>query len=262
MASATITQPRLQATDNGAILFDGSRAGADGAWDSDWFEPGFWQAQGAATRLGAGRGAAFRITAAGRDWVLRHYQRGGMVAPLLGDRYLWSGAERTRSFIEFRLLVELARRGLHVPAPVAARYRRSGTHYRADLITGYIDAAPTLAERLREGTLDGALATRVGAGVGQFHAAGACHADLNAHNVLIDARQVWLIDFDRGSLRVPARAWQLANLLRLRRSLLKLGAARDGEQRFDRDCWQPLAAAWERALGGDRAPAAAGSPGA
>jgi 3-deoxy-D-manno-octulosonic acid kinase len=57
---------------------------------------------------------------------------------------------------------------------------------------------------------------------------------------------VWLIDFDRGELRTPAREWQLANLARLRRSLLKLGAARDGESRFESTTWRPLMAAYER----------------
>jgi 3-deoxy-D-manno-octulosonic acid kinase len=72
---------------------------------------------------------------------------------------------------------------------------------------------------------------------------------------------VWLVDFDRGALRAPAKSWQLANLARLRRSLVKLGAARDNEQAFDRECWQPLMAAWERALGRAGSQAAAGGSG-
>ena len=56
---------------------------------------------------------------------------------------------------------------------------------------------------------------------------------------------MWLIDFDRGELRPPARDWQQANLARLRRSLLKLGAARDGEAQFESAMWRPLMAAYE-----------------
>jgi 3-deoxy-D-manno-octulosonic acid kinase len=59
-------------------------------------------------------------------------------------------------------------------------------------------------------------------------------------------------------LRTPARSWQLANLMRLRRSLLKIGAARDSEQQFDRDFWRPLMAAYERAIDGSARRAAAG----
>ena len=47
--------------------------------------------------------------------VLRHYRRGGLVAPLLGDKYVWNGRTRSRGFAEFALLAELARRGLPVP---------------------------------------------------------------------------------------------------------------------------------------------------
>jgi len=66
----------------------------------------------------------------------------------------------------------------------------------------------------------------------RFHREGACHADLNVDNVLMDAQgKLWLIDFDRGTLRTPARGWQLSNLARLRRSLRKrLGARADGAE--------------------------------
>ncbi|HSE11809.1 MAG TPA: 3-deoxy-D-manno-octulosonic acid kinase [Rudaea sp.] len=252
-------EAKVQVTADGAIVFDPACAGAE-RFEPEWFEPAYWRGRGLATDQGGGRGGVLRVRAGDAEWMLRHYHRGGMVARVLGDRYLWNGAERTRGFAEFHLLAELARRGLNVPVPVAARYRRNGVHYRADLITRYIAPAQTLAERLRAGAIDAATAARVGAGIAEFHAVGAYHADLNAHNVLLDARKVWLVDFDRGALRVPARSWQLANLARLRRSLLKLGAARDNEQAFDRECWQPLAEAYERALdhGATHAPAGRG----
>src|SRR5262249_27788683 len=150
---------------------------------------------------------------------------------------------------EFRLLAALRARGLRVPAPIAARYRREGVHYHADLITRRIDTAQTLAELLAQGRADAQVAAHVGSGIAEFHAAGADHADLNAHNVLLAGEAVWLIDFDRGQLRAPARDWQLANLTRLRRSLLKLGAAEAGEGAFERALWRPLMAAYERVAG-------------
>jgi 3-deoxy-D-manno-octulosonic acid kinase len=261
--TAATGEAKVQTTSDGAIVFDAAaavRAGSE-RFDPAWFDPGHWRARGLATEHGGGRGGVLRVRVGGDEWLLRHYHRGGMVARVLGDRYLWNGAERSRGFAEFRLLAELARRGLAVPDPIAARYRRSGVHYRADLITHYIAPAQTLAECLRTGTIDPATAERVGAGIAEFHAAGAHHADLNAHNVLLDARRVWLVDFDRGALRAPAKSWQLANLARLRRSLVKLGAARDNEQAFDRECWQPLMAAYERALGRFDAQATAGRGG-
>jgi 3-deoxy-D-manno-octulosonic acid kinase len=244
----------IQTTADGAILFDPAALAQAGtaAFDAAWFEPGHWQAAGAAVPLRGGRGGALAIDAPFGPCVLRHYCRGGMVARLLGDRYLWTGAERTRAFAEFRVLATLAARGLRVPLPVAARYRRDGVHYRADLITRRIEGATSLAELIAAARCDPSHAAAVGAALAEFHAAGAYHADLNAHNVLFGAGGVWLVDFDRGEVRAPARGWQLANLARLRRSLLKVGAADAGEAAFDRALWSPLMAAYERALGSPR----------
>ena len=108
--------------------------------------------------------------------------------------------------------------------------------------------APTLAECLAAGRLDGELAEEVGALVARFHRVGIWHADLNAHNVLVAPDGLYLIDFDRGRLRVPAVAWQQANLLRLRRSLLKLGAAGQDEAVFEKNIWQPLLYRYGRTL--------------
>jgi 3-deoxy-D-manno-octulosonic acid kinase len=62
----------------------------------------------------------------------------------------------------------------------------------------------------------------VGRLVAHFHNKGVHHADLNAHNILVDdAQHWWLIDLDRGDLREPGM-WCDANLVRLRRSILKI----------------------------------------
>jgi 3-deoxy-D-manno-octulosonic acid kinase len=72
----------------------------------------------------------------------------------------------------------------------------------------------------------------IGRTIARFHRVGACHADLNVDNVLVDATNTcWLIDFDRGVLRTPAHGWQEANLARLKRSLRKrLGARANGAE--------------------------------
>ena len=82
-------------------------------------------------------------------------------------------------------------------------------------------AATDLATRLDRADSE-AMLERVGATVADFHAAGAYHADLNAHNVLIGRERIWLIDFDRGELRVPRAGWRHANLARLQRSIHKV----------------------------------------
>jgi 3-deoxy-D-manno-octulosonic acid kinase len=238
-------QERTHKDAEGAILFDAELSAQVG---HEWFAPAYWrEREGLRTQAGGRGGVAIIVTPVG-ECVLRHYHRGGLVAALMGDRYLWTGTNRTRPFAEFRLLAEIARLGLPGPAVLAARYQRHGPFYRADLITHRIDGAQTLAECLAMGRLDGELGEEVGALVARFHRAGVWHADLNAHNVLVTPDELYLIDFDRGRLRTPAATWQEANLQRLRRSLLKLGAAAAGEAAFEETVWQPLLYRYGRTL--------------
>ncbi len=238
-------QERIREDTAGAILFD---AAVSPQVDTDWFEPETWRMLGALRQQSGGRGGVAVIATPAGECVLRHYRRGGMVAKLMGDRYLWTGADRTRCFAEFRLLALIAAQGLPGPQPVGCRYRREGLFYTADLITRRIPDAQTLAECLAAGLLDGEMAELVGALVARFHRAGIWHADLNAHNVLVTAEALYLIDFDRGRQRRPGDAWQQANLARLRRSLVKLGAAEQGEAVFEEKLWKPLIYRYERTL--------------
>ena len=210
-------------TADGAILFDRGRiAQADGSW----LRPTRWDGSQADESRG-GRGAVWLVRGEFGAGVLRHYRRGGLMGRVNRDRYLWRGEDATRSFREFRLLAELRRRGLDVPEPLVAGYERSGAVYRADLLTGLIDSARTLAQRVASEFPSIENWSRIGATLARFHAEGAYHADLNAHNIMLDADgRVWLIDFDRGELRSVARAWTRSNIERLQRSLHKLGATR------------------------------------
>lgn len=229
---------------NGMILFDRALGTAP---DDAWFDHAHWSKLGKAESVSGGRGGAVFVETPAGACALRHYHRGGVPAHLSADRYLWTGAARTRSFREFRLLAQLAEIGLPVSAPIAARYVRDGLTYRADLLTRRVAPAQTLAQRLAATTLSAPLAQRVGRTIAQFHAAHVWHADLNAHNILVDGGgAVWLIDFDRGRLRKPKLSWQQANLQRLRRSFDKLGAKRIAD--FDAQFWHPLLAAYHDAL--------------
>ncbi|WP_386071040.1 3-deoxy-D-manno-octulosonic acid kinase [Tahibacter sp. UC22_41] len=235
----------LKATDTGAILCDASIAAQVG---DDWFDPHYWPT----AVVAGGRGSAWHVQTPAGAAVLRHFLRGGRIARLLYDRYFWQGAEQTRPFREFRLLQRLRALGLPVPQPLGARYQRfNPLFYRADLLTRQIPAAETLTQRLAEGRIDAAAMRRVGATIARFHAAGAFHADLNAHNVLFgeashaaaagaDGSAVYLIDFDRGELRPSRDGWPQDNLERLHRSLRKVGAAAVDKARFERELWQPL----------------------
>lgn len=208
-------------TGRGAIVFDAARVQQARA---EWFDAAWW-ADAATPVSTGGRGAAWFIDAPFGQLVLRGYRRGGMAASLSRDSYAWMGEARVRSVAEFRLLREVARRGVPVPAPVAAFYRRHGPGYRAAILLERIDAARTLAELAAEGE---APWDAVGRLVAKAHSAGLDHADLNADNILFDARgDAWLIDLDRGMLRTLGSGWRARNLARLHRSLLKRRGARD-----------------------------------
>lgn len=203
----------------GAMLYDTSRAGN---LTPEWFDPVYWAGLGAIEGEARGRGTTVFARSGELRFALRHYRRGGLIGKLVRDTYLWCGENRTRPFAEWRLTHRLHRAGLPVPAPIAARYRRSGAVYTGDLITARIAAARSLAQRVHESELPLADWIAVGRCIRRFHDFGLCHADLNAHNLLFDgAGAVWLIDFDRGRLR-RAGLWRDANLVRLRRSLHKL----------------------------------------
>jgi 3-deoxy-D-manno-octulosonic acid kinase len=204
----------------GAMLYDASRAGNAAV---SWLDAQWWSRRGKVRASAEGRGAALFIEADGRRLVLRHYRRGGWIAKWSKDRYLWRAASLTRSFVEWHLLYVMHRAGLPVPKPIAAGYRRTGRYcYSADLLTEQIPQVSSLATRLAAGALPLTSWIAIGRCLRRFHTEGVCHADLNAHNVLLnDAQQVWLVDFDRGRLRRPS-LWCDSNLVRLRRSIEKI----------------------------------------
>ncbi|HET7395680.1 MAG TPA: 3-deoxy-D-manno-octulosonic acid kinase, partial [Gammaproteobacteria bacterium] len=112
--------------------------------------------------------------------------------------------------------------GFPVPQPVAAHVVRHGLWYRGDLITRLIPATRSLATALGESSIESLPWRAIGTCIRRFHDAGVYHADLNAHNILLDSRaKVYLLDFDRGERRAPGVLWQEANLGRLLRSLRK-----------------------------------------
>lgn len=214
---------RRLAIDRGAILFDPELVDAPGP---QLFDRAHWRNAGALTELAGGRGSIHFIDDRSRHWALRRYLRGGVPALVSRKHYLYLGEERTRSFRELRLLDSLKRRGLPVPAPVAAFYRRGPLTYVAQLITERIVGARSLSELLAAGAMDDVRWAAIGRCLRRFHDAGVHHPDLNAQNILLDpAGKVWLLDFDRGRVRAPG-AWRERALLRLARSLAKIGVAR------------------------------------
>jgi 3-deoxy-D-manno-octulosonic acid kinase len=236
---------RRIATSKGAMLADPAGLGnlLETVGES-LFDPDYWRARGELEAVSGGRGAAWFIASGAHQWALRHFRRGGYFARVSQDRYIWTGEARVRAFAEWRLLATLALSGLPVPQPIAARYQRAGLRYRCDLITRRIADARPLSTVLSQNELSESTWRAIGAAVARLHRAGVDHADLNAHNILVDGRGVVsVIDFDRGRLRAGGR-WMQGNLRRLHRSLVKV--SRDLPR--DRFC----GAAWDWLLAGYR----------
>lgn len=213
-------KPLETTVDNQHILYDVERITNIAEFS---FDPDVLRTHGQLNGTAQGRGNTFFFQHEGIELVLRHFRRGGKVAAMGKDRYLWTGLQRTRAWREWYLLAKLHAMGLPVPIPVAARVIRQGLYYRADLVTQSIPNTVSLAQRLRQGTLDEMVWSKIAYCIYRFHTLGVYHSDLNAHNILLDVQgEVYLIDFDKGEMRKPAMIWQQKNLTRLQRSLLKL----------------------------------------
>lgn len=229
----------VENTEAGAILYD--RAVVNQISDSS-FLPQSWQLARPVTGTlrSSGRGNTMIVGDGEAEYVLRHYRRGGLTGRFNRDLYLWTGADRTRSFREWRLLRTLVAMGLPVPIPAAARYCRvAQICYTADLLTVRAPGIRPLSERIMDRQAGEEFWRAIGSGIHRFHEAGVCHADLNAYNIQLDANDgFFLLDFDRGRLR-PAGAWRQQNLARLYRSLRKI---RRMEPRiaFSEANWQQL----------------------
>ena len=234
-AAVTALNEQQLATARGRILYDPSRVRKPAP---ELFSVDFWRARDAVREMRGGRGSVACIEADGERWVLRHYRRGGLVARIARDSYVWVGADRTRAFAEWRLLAELYRRGLPVPRPVAAQYVRRGVLYRADLITEQLVGVSTLADAITGQALSADRWQAIGRTIAAFHRHGVQHADLNAHNILVGEASVHLLDFDRGRIRQRGD-WEHEVIERLHRSLRKIAAER-GDVAFGERQWRWL----------------------
>lgn len=143
----------------------------------------------------------------GGRWVVRRYRRGGLVARVLGERYLRVGAPRP--FREVEASEALRARRVPTPRVVAAAVYPAGLFRRGDLVTveipGTVELAAVLFDPERRGVAGSvdrkeALGA-AGALIRRAARAGVYHPDLNARNVLLQwsggAPDAHLVDLDR-----------------------------------------------------------------
>jgi len=209
------------------------------------FDAKYWAERSAIIGFAEGRGTTFFIQYAGRDYVLRHFRRGGLIARYFEDEYIWTGLRYTRAWREWHLLAYMREIGLPVPQPVACRVSRKGLLYKADIMTRRIMNANTLVDELSRQPLAEGYWVALGSLIRRFHLKGIWHADLNANNVMLDTGgRFHLIDFDRGRNRKINQKWQSGNLRRLKRSLLKLKNKHEHFY-FDESDWSKLISGYQ-----------------
>lgn len=190
-----------------------------------WFEPSFWKKQSQVIGQSKGRHTTWFVQppsdVSSTPWVLRHYYRGGMVSKITHDQFFYLGLKNTRPYKELLLLDWMYRQGLPVPKPIGARIVKGLLLYKADLLMEKL-AASDLVALLTKRELSESQWQNIGELVARFHNKGIYHADLNAHNILMDDNdKIWLIDFDRCEVRKSSFQWQNQNIQRLHRSFLK-----------------------------------------
>ena len=228
----------VERTKNGAILYDKAIINQISA---ERFTAGGWPHSEVLTgslRSG-GRGNTMFVGNIPRQFVLRHYRRGGLLGKVIRNSYVFAGEDLTRSFKEWRLLDKLATNNMNVPRPAAARFCRHGTFYTADLITVRIPDVISLSQYIATKDRGEAFWRSVGQAIWTFHEAGVYHADMNAYNVQVDKDgDIWMLDFDKGALKSPG-PWQQETLGRLHRSLVKV-LGLDPKLHFRAANWEEL----------------------
>ena len=254
------TNYKISKTGNAYILYDAAIIAEPALqiFDADYHtnkqaQQNYSTAGDASANTGIGRARVVYFTHDDKALVLKHYYRGGAVASLLKDRYLGFSVPKTRAFKEWRLLKKMQQLGLPVPRAVAAHVKKSWVFYTADLITEEIKDARTLADILSEKNLDEEQWQKIGACIQSFHQHDVYHADLNARNILLAATaqhpqpetgDVYLIDFDNSGFRSGSSSWKMANLARLKRSLLKF-KRNDAGFNFSEADWSALLAGYK-----------------
>jgi 3-deoxy-D-manno-octulosonic acid kinase len=214
--------------DSNFVLFDPLLFPSPGL---EMFDGAYWRAQNSLTGSAIGRGTTYFFRYNDKEFVLRHYRRGGLIGKFLKDQYLYTGVHNTRAWQEFQLLATMRNLDLPVPRPAGACVANNGPlYYRADLISEKIPDANDLHQFLLKAPLDKQTWHNIGLTIRRFHQHQVFHHDLNIHNIMLDSRQkVWLIDFDKCCFKVGDK-WKMANIERLKRSIRKEQSLHDQYQ--------------------------------
>jgi len=212
-------QLKQQIKGSQAIVYDADRISEP---ELNLFDPQFWLSSGKVVGKAAGRGNTLMVETPFGDAVLREYLRGGAVAKISRNRYVFSGFARSRPFAEASVMAKLEDLKMPIPGLLGGVCHRHGLSYTAALLTLRIPNAVPLADLLPGFSGTDAIWTEIGKCVRKFHLAGLYHADLNVSNIMVDpSGKIWLIDFDRARFLETGSSQFKNNLDRLLRSLRK-----------------------------------------
>lgn len=208
------------------------------------FDLPFWMTQSESEVLSGGRGASIKITLNGQQFVLRRYLRGGLMARLLNDLYLWTGLQQTRPWQEQFVLNYAVKQHIPVPEVCAVMVQKNHFFYRAALISRYIKNQGTLASCINDHDLSQDLWFKLGQLIKRMHQSLIFHADLNANNILVTEQgDFHLIDFDKARIMSSEGDWCENNIQRLQRSLNKIKASQHQNNKvfhFDDHNWESM----------------------
>lgn len=168
-----------------------------------------------------GRGAVLVAALPEGECVVRLFRRGGLARHVLSDHFLLVN----RPLREFQLHAFLYESGAPVAEPLGASWSREGLYFSGAIATRRI-MGETLLRRLARGETGLHVLHAVGAAIRNLHDLGVLHADLNGANIIVSREKAFIIDFDKARRFNALSGMRRArNLLRLRRSLEKHGAA-------------------------------------
>ena len=115
----------VEKTKTGAILYD--KAIINQISDERFTADGWLHSEVITGPLrSGGRGSTMFIGNIPRQFVLRHYMRGGLVSKFNKDTYVFRAKTKRVPLWNGVLLDKLAANNMNVPRPAAARYTRKG----------------------------------------------------------------------------------------------------------------------------------------
>ena len=136
---------------------------------ASWFDPEFWKSQNALSGTGLGRGAVWFINSSFGHFVIRRYRRGGLIAKVNKQYFLFNGIEKTRPWLELKLLEKMCTLGLPVPRPIGGLFTLNKGFYHAELLTETIPNASDLFDIIKGDHSSKINWTEIGRVIRDFH---------------------------------------------------------------------------------------------